>query len=279
MIGNGLCDTVSNNPSCGYDGGDCCGCTCDGEGSGHACGSSGFDCRDPVCLDPAVVAEFLDCTGGWLMIGDGTCQTETNNPSCGYDGGDCCPCSCSGNTCAFSPFDCLDPDADDELYECKAPPPAALSCSAGVQRTWVVDDSAQARALAAVVNYPGGSFEVEWRGTVVVDGPIYVTNETTLTLTGVGSDARIDGNASTRLFTVVNAALHVNGVNLSHGASTAGGAIAATASSLTFDQTNFFGNRAAGNGGAIYVADGSSVYCAGGISSTIARAPMVVPCT
>ncbi|CAN0384079.1 unnamed protein product, partial [Laminaria digitata] len=165
---------------------------------------------------------------------------------------------------AILPFDCLDPNAADELYECEAPPAAALPCSEEVQRTWVVEDSAQARALAAAVNCSGGSFEVEWRGTVVVDGPIYVTNETTLTVTGVGSDARIDGNASTRLFTVVNAALHVSDVNISYGASTVGGAIAAAASSLTFDQTNFFGNRAAANGGAIYVTDGSSVSCAGG---------------
>ncbi|CAN0581540.1 unnamed protein product, partial [Laminaria digitata] len=113
-LSDGECDDENNNPSCDYDGGDCCGCTCGGDDiPGGVCGSFGFDCRDPVCFDSAAVAEFPDCTGGWLNIGDGICQEETNNPSCGYDGGDCCSCSCSGNTCAILPFDCLDPNAAD----------------------------------------------------------------------------------------------------------------------------------------------------------------------
>ena len=265
LLDDGFCDDGNNNPSCDYDGGDCCMCTCTDDDSVTVCGSSGFNCRDPACFDPAVVAEFPECTGDWLMVGDGKCQADNNNPSCGYDGGDCCPCSCSGSACLTSRFDeCLDPDAEDEFFECKAPPPSALPCSADVQRTWVVDNSAKAKALAAAVNCSGGSFEVEWRGSVVVeDGPIYVTNGTILTITGVGSDALIDGNASTRLFTVVDASLHVSGVTISYGVSTAGGAIAAAGSSLMFHQTNFIGNTAAGRGGAIYVLDGSIVSCDG----------------
>eukprot|EP00904_Undaria_pinnatifida_P004259 jgi/Undpi1/13834/HiC_scaffold_9.g03485.m1 len=264
LLDDGFCDDGNNNPSCDYDGGDCCMCTCTDDDSVTVCGSSGFNCRDPACFDPAVVAEFPECTGDWLMVGDGKCQAGNNNPSCGYDGGDCCPCSCNGSTCASSIFNCLDPDAEYEFFECKAPPPSALPCSADVQRTWVVDNSAKAKALAAAVNCSGGSFEVEWRGSVVVDGPIYVTNGTILTITGVGSDALIDGNASTRLFTVVDASLHVSGVSISYGVSTVGGAIAAAGSSLTFDQTNFTGNTADGNGGAIYVSDRSIVSCAEG---------------
>lgn len=52
------------------------------------CGYLGFGCKDPACFDPAVVAEFPDCTGDWLLIGDGVCNADTYTPSCGYDRGD-----------------------------------------------------------------------------------------------------------------------------------------------------------------------------------------------
>ena len=148
---------INNNASSDYDGGDCCGCTRDPDLAGAVCGSSGLDCRDPARFAPTVVVEFPDCsTGGWLMIGDGGCQAGNNNLSCGYDGGDCCVCSCSGSVCAINVFDRLDPDAEDGFFDCKAPPPAALSCSAEVQRTWVVDDLTQAEGSAAAVNCSGG---------------------------------------------------------------------------------------------------------------------------
>ncbi|CAM9468153.1 unnamed protein product [Ectocarpus sp. 6 AP-2014] len=197
-------------------------------------------------------------------IGNGLCDEGNNNVFCSYDGGDCCYCTCSGALCQSVTFDCLDPDADDEFYECEAPPPTALPCSAEVQQTWVVDDSAQAQALASAVNCSGGSFEVEWRGTVVVESVFYVVDGTTLSITGDGSSAAIDGNAATRLFTVVNAALHLTGVDVTSGASTTGGAIAAAGATLTLNQTNFLRNTATGNGGAIFLSDGSSMVCSGG---------------
>ena len=88
--GDGGCDSYQNgqnDASCGYDGGDCCRCSCV-DGPDYSCGSLGFDCQDPACFDPAVVAEFPDCTGDWIQIGDGVCDADTNTPSCGYDGGD-----------------------------------------------------------------------------------------------------------------------------------------------------------------------------------------------
>ncbi|CAN0112687.1 unnamed protein product, partial [Hapterophycus canaliculatus] len=86
-LGDGICDDSQNNAGCRYDGGDCCECTCF-DGSHFPCGSNGFDCLDPSCLDPVLVAEFPDCTGGWLLVGDGDCDEDLNNASCGYDGGD-----------------------------------------------------------------------------------------------------------------------------------------------------------------------------------------------
>lgn len=155
-----------------------------------------------------------------------------------------------GSVCSLSDFDCFNPSAADEFFECEAPPPTALPCSAEVQQTWLVEDSAHAQALAAAVNCSGGSFEVEWRGRVVMDEPIYVVDGTVLTITGEGTGAVIDGNATTRLFTVVNAVLYLSGLNISNGASVTGGAIAATSSSLTFNRTNFVGNEATSQGAA-----------------------------
>ena len=122
----------------------------------------------------------------------------------------------------------------------------------------MVETSAQARALAAAVNCSGGSFEVEWRGSVIVDTPIYVVDGTVLTVSGSGpGPVLIDGNGSTQLFTVVNATLHVSGVDIVGGAGISGGAIGAAGSSLTFVQTSFSGNFAAGNGGVVFLSDGS----------------------
>ena len=38
----------------------------------------------------------------------GYCAQENNNEICGYDGGDCCECTCEG-ACEF--FACIDPSA------------------------------------------------------------------------------------------------------------------------------------------------------------------------
>lgn len=170
--------------------------------------------------------------------------------------------------------DCAD---DGLIFDCEQPPPAASPCAADAQRLWVVETSAQARDLAAAVGCSGGSFDVEWRGTVVVDEPIYVVNGTVLTVTGGavagagsgggddGDDAVIDGNSATRLFAVVDAALHLSGVTVSSGAGVAGGAVAAAGSALTLDRTSFVGNSATGgSGGAVYASEGSSVSFVGG---------------
>lgn len=177
---------------------------------------------------------------------------------------------CIGGSAAQSSYDCAE---DGLIFDCEQPPPAAPPCAADAQRAWVVETSAQAQALAAAVNCSGGSFDVEWRGTVIVDEPIYVVNGTVLTVTGAAADshAAIDGNFATRLFTVVNASLRLSGVNITSGAGVAvGGAVAAAGSTLTLNRTNFVGNTATGSGGAVYVSDGSSVTLVGGETSTFA---------
>ncbi|CAM9139502.1 unnamed protein product, partial [Ectocarpus sp. 12 AP-2014] len=47
-------------------------------------------------------------------IGDGYCSSDLNTPECGYDGGDCCSCTCYERDAYCSEsniFDCKDPSA------------------------------------------------------------------------------------------------------------------------------------------------------------------------
>ncbi|CAN0344666.1 unnamed protein product [Pylaiella littoralis] len=126
-IGNGFCDMGNNNRVCGYDGGDCCKCTCvDIPGTGTSpdtiCGQySGFACIDPeaYCVDDddVIVADinvvFPD------LVGDGFCDESNNKPEQNYDGGDCCECTCKTDFEFYCrAFDCIDPEAwcaDDDI--------------------------------------------------------------------------------------------------------------------------------------------------------------------
>ena len=75
----------------GYDGGDCCECTCVST-SEHTCGDEefgGFECLDPKaqCSDDAdhVVPDHHDDSSPCLdhFIGDGDCDSANNNEECG----------------------------------------------------------------------------------------------------------------------------------------------------------------------------------------------------
>ncbi|CAM9657914.1 unnamed protein product, partial [Ectocarpus fasciculatus] len=49
-IGNGWCDNSNNKEECGYDGGDCCSCTCQSnrDDDYYYCGESAYyNCKDP----------------------------------------------------------------------------------------------------------------------------------------------------------------------------------------------------------------------------------------
>lgn len=142
-----------------------------------------------------------------------------------------------------------------------------------------METSAQAQALAAAVNCSGESFEVEWKGSVIVSSPIYVVNGTVLTVSGSGSSpARMDGNGSA-LVTVVNATLHVSGVDMVGGGGISGGAVGAAGSSLTFVATSFSMNSAIGSGGAVFLSDGSSASLFGATFQENSARARGVPCT
>lgn len=260
--GDGWCDAGNNNLACDFDGGDCCACTCV-DGLLYSCGLVGFDCKDEACADPAIAIEYPTCPGNLLGVGDGSCDAENNNDECGYDGGDCCLCTCSGRACGLTGFDCSDTSAGDENYDCQPPPPTSIPCPADGKTSWVVEDSAQARALAEAVNCAGGAFDVLWKGDVVVDTTIFVFDGTVINVTGAGIISSMDGNSTTRLVSAVNATVHLTGINMTNGVGVAGGAVAAARSNLTFDTTYFSGNAATGHGGAIYASDGCMVSFVG----------------
>ncbi|CAM9881125.1 unnamed protein product, partial [Laminaria digitata] len=117
-LGDGACTDENNFSACWYDGGDCCECTCVDSVS-STCGD--FDCIDPACPDEVNELALLypNCTGSISTTGDGFCSSSNNNPSCGYDGGDCCECTCvdrpeSDFSCGSNGFNCLDPACPDE---------------------------------------------------------------------------------------------------------------------------------------------------------------------
>ena len=136
-IRDGYCDEINNNAECGFDGGDCCACTCEDDLT-FTCGIEGlgFDCQDPDV--PADCGSTpANCAGNLDDIHDSLCDSDLNNEECGYDGGDCCECTCReyGGTstgfynflCGADGYDCLDPSAPtDCVSESHNPTPSPV---------------------------------------------------------------------------------------------------------------------------------------------------------
>ncbi|CAN0485268.1 unnamed protein product [Ectocarpus sp. 12 AP-2014] len=119
-VGDGWCDQGKNNEACGYDGGDCCECTCENaHDDDYRCME--FSCIDPnaACVnDDDITFDMVENCGYVSGIGNGWCDTGNNKEECGYDGGDCCSCTCQSawddeNSCSseYTSFDCQDPSA------------------------------------------------------------------------------------------------------------------------------------------------------------------------
>ncbi|CAN0395131.1 unnamed protein product [Ectocarpus sp. 12 AP-2014] len=115
-IGNGWCDEGNNIEECAYDGGNCCSCTCENdEDDDYRC--TNFSCIDPnaACVnDDDITVDMFETCGNPSRLGDGWCDSANNNADCGYDGGDCCSCTCDNTwagTFSCVSFDCQDPSA------------------------------------------------------------------------------------------------------------------------------------------------------------------------
>ena len=217
----------------------------------------------------ANLKEYENCSYEYLdLVDDGVCDWENNDDACGWDGGDCCECTCNAEPC-FSNiengFDCLDPEAATDRYGCMKSPSIPMSCEPERQQNWVVENTTQAGALAKALNCSGGTFEVEWRGRVVIDRTLLVVGGTTLSVRGVGSSALMDGGGSIGLLTVSNSSLRVSNMILLSGKSISGGAIAALGSNIFLNHTKFVGNVAAMHGGALFIAGGSTLESRGDI--------------
>lgn len=125
------------------------------------------------------------------------------------------------------------------------------------ERAWTVENTSQAFDLAKAVNCPGRTFDVEWKGNVVVETTIYIANGTFLNVTGAGSGAVVNGTGATQLFMVANASLYLHNLNISSGRANNGGAVWASAANLTFNGIAFVGNNASSFGGALFLTGGS----------------------
>jgi len=107
LFGDGVCHLEFNTASCGYDKGDCdlfnSYPNCDipdpdqlGDGTCNTtspynstvCGYDGGDCVDDV-VEGRCKNQFPDPNGIIELLGDGECNTRTNNQACGWDGKDC----------------------------------------------------------------------------------------------------------------------------------------------------------------------------------------------
>ena len=259
-IGDGWCDMSNNNEACHYDGGDCCEC-----GGAHD-GSSFSLCVDPgdACYNSDVMPLQSTCiTGSIDLIGNGLCNDENNVEDCGYDGGDCCICTCAHGKffyCGSNGFGCVDPNViGQDMHLCVESPPTIPACPTGLQSEWVVENATQARELVEAIRCSGGSFHVTWKNKVTLDETVSISDGTFLNVTSASaSNAIIVGDGKSRLFAVVNASLHLCNVTLSNGNATYGGAVAASRSKLTFDRVVFAGNVAS-SGGALYLSYGTYV--------------------
>ena len=266
-IHNGFCITENNNAECLFDGGDCCECTLSDDGLSiyKETLSSSLYCVHPSdpCYNLNAVAVHADCTGTISAIQDGQCSEQNNNEECLYDGGDCCFCTCTGGSyyeCGTNGYNCLDPNVTGlEAFICSEPQPTRINCSAELRREWIVENATQARALADAVRCVGEVFNVTWKGKIIVDETISIVNGTVLNIVGIDSDAVIDGNGNIRMFTVVNASLHLRDITLELGYALYGGAVAASRSRMTLDRVIFMANNASYGGGAIFLSDESNV--------------------
>ena len=268
-IGDGWCNMENNNEGCFFDGGDCCDCA-------RASNTSSFSpCADPdaACYNPAAATVQSTCINGTkYKIGDGMCNMENKNEGCLYDGGDCCMCTCTRGPhwyCGLTGFGCVDPDVITlESNLCVELPSPIPACSVGLQDEWVVESTMQAQALMKAVRCSGGSFNVTWKRKIILHETISIFHGTFLNVTSADADSAIVGDGKSRLFSVVNASLHLCNITLSNGNTTYGGAIAASRSRVTFEGVVFAGNVATSSGGAIFLTRQTYASFGGEISST-----------
>ena len=137
-------------------------------------------------------------------------------------------------------------------------------CPATAQSFEVTTTEDARNLVTALKCSGGGSFDVLWQGTVIVDETIALTDGSVVTIAGVGSGSVVDGNGTTKLFTVANAKLNLADVTLENGygysgESIYGGAIRAAGGEavVSCSGTTAFNNNTAYGGGAVAIEFGA----------------------
>lgn len=141
---------------------------------------------------------------------------------------------------------------------------AALCASLEATVPLVVDNTASALALAqAIICSNGGSFEVQWIGSVIINQTIHVSGGTILDVTGAADGSSvIDGGDQTVLFRAYDyGTLHLSGVtlakaNYANGGVEGGGALDAV-DSVVASKNCVFSKNVGYNGGGIYLRNSS----------------------
>lgn len=132
---------------------------------------------------------------------------------------------------------------------------APCTTTSSVQLT--VESSQDASSAAETVNCAGGTFIIQWVGSIVVPTVFNVSGGTTLSVYGGSTeDDVMDGGFATQLFTVSDyGQLSLEGLTLTNASDAlyGGGALYASESTVTVTDCVFAGNYAAGNGGAINI--------------------------
>lgn len=115
----------------------------------------------------------------------------------------------------------------------------------------VVQDSEGVHGLVAAVNCSGGSFDVEWVGSVIVEDTIRLFGGTTLNITGAVDRTSVANGANmTSLFEVASGTLRLYHLSLVGGKGERGGAIYATDALLTTASCIISSNTGIQGGGA-----------------------------
>ena len=211
--------------------------------------------------------DYPDCDAPLLSyIADGFCDGLYNNALCGWDGGDCCECTCLGTgyyDCGSAGYNCRDIDAPLVIADCNTtepfPIPQVTTCPQDIPVKWVVQDTTDATLLAETVLCSRGEvLEVEWRGHVDVATTIHVLDGTSLHITGLYG-AVADGGGAVQIIHISNASLYLNNVTMTNGFGTVGGAIIAVDGSELFVKgVTFSSNTAQTLGGSIYLASSNA---------------------
>ena len=204
---------------------------------------------------------YPDCEAPAYYINDSYCDEWSNTAECGWDGGDCCECTCKSDSrygCYTWNYDCQDP-GEQLLFEATGCTSSSLikpevsPCPPKIQAKWVVNDTEGATLLANATFCSGGNFDVKWMGHVNVTTPIHVLDGTFLNITGA-SDAVMDGGGKVQILYVSNGQLYLEKLQVIDGYGSEGGAIfAGPGSELFVDGASFSSNTAQNMGGAVYI--------------------------